>query len=253
MLALRAIRDNTQSPASPECERTNTLLIAICVLVLAVSSISADRRETRYLFFLYPVFIVLAVLAAAQLIAAIRNTKLAAVALTLAVLLCFAISEDFQPGHIRHIDSPEILFRVGMRPALIDHYYPHNDVRSAGQWLTQHVGAQDLVINGIPSLDGYYHRSDLFYMDEQDNRYEAFACARGSVDRWTNTPILDGTSRLQSTVQTGRKIYLIAYPSFARRILDEAQFDEATMRRAWSSIDGGIEIFVFNNGAEGTG
>jgi hypothetical protein len=156
------------------------------------------------------------------------------------------VTEDFQPMHIARIDSSSISFRVGMKPALVDHYYPHNDTRSAAGWLTQHAGPADLVVSGIPSLDSYYDRTDFAFLDEQDERYEAYACAAGTRDRWSNKPLLSSTDQFGSQVQSGRQVFLVMYPSLAQRVMSQAEARRWNYRTAWSSIDGGVRVLVFN-------
>lgn len=226
------------------------LLMVVLLMVLAVGSISGERQETRYLFFLYPALIVLAIAAAARLLGRSRidaaGWDARSAVLCCAVLAGFAASGDFQPRHLANIDSAAFSFRVGMRPGQIDHYYPHNDVRSAGQWLAANLRSGDLVVNGIPSLDQYYDRADFFFLDEQDNRYKAYSCEAGAKDRWTTTPLLYGTQQLASRLANGRTVFLVAYPSITRRIVDEASAQGWTYRTAWTSIDGGVHILVFN-------
>lgn len=223
------------------------LLIVCCVLVFAVGTSSGDRFETRYLFFLYPVVLTLAVVALARLADAMAAPAAAAPALLAALVLAgFMASEDFQPRHIAGIDSQATSFRLGMKPALVDHYYPHNDVRGAAQWLQANVGAEDILVSGIPSLDHYYGRADFSFLDEQDDRYEAYACAAGTVDRWTGKPLLHGTDQLDARVQSGRTLFLVMYPSFARRLLQSAGARSWRYHTAWTSIDGGVNVLVFN-------
>jgi hypothetical protein len=223
------------------------LLTVTLVMLLAVGTASGDRFETRYLFFLYPLLLVLAIAALGTLVRRVfNNAAIAASALCAGALLCFAVTEDFQPMHIARVDSSSISFRVGMKPALIDHYYPHNDTRSAAHWLTQHAGPTDLVVSGIPSLDSYYDRTDFAFLDEQDERYEAYACAAGTRDRWSNKPLLSSTDQFGSQVQSGRRVFLVMYPSLAQRVMSQAEARRWDYRMAWSSIDGGVRVLVFN-------
>jgi hypothetical protein len=235
------VRKQTQGAAA------TPLLVVTFVMLLAVGTASGDRFETRYLFFLYPVVLVLAIAALGALARKVfTNAATATIALCAGALLCFAATEDFQPMHIARVDSSAISFRVGMEPALIDHYYPHNDTRSAGRWLTQHADPTDLVVSGVPSLDSYYDRIDFAFLDEQDDRYEAYACAAGTRDRWSNKPLLSSTDQFAEQVRSGRRVFLVMYPSLAQRVMSQAVARHWDYRTEWSSIDGGVRVLVFN-------
>src|SRR5262249_29982034 len=160
----------------------------LCML-LAASASNPPRHETRYVFFLYP----LAVLIAIDLIARgvswllSRRPMLfrhAPLVTCLVATAAFAASEDFQPYHLRHIDDPAIHFRVGMSPGRASHYYPRGDVRGAARWLQEHARAEDLVVNSYQSLEFYYPQTDFFYMNWEDRRFRGWSCQGGTIQRW---------------------------------------------------------------------
>lgn len=225
------------------------LLVVAVVMILAVGASGTGRQETRYTFFLYPLLVILAIAALARLLGKLSaNARIAAGLLSVITLSCFAASGDFRPHHVAAIDSDAVNFRVGLPAALVSHYYPHNDVRGAAAWLEENVSAEDRVLAGIPSLAQYSDRIDFAFLIDDDPRYEAFACRTGTVDRWTDKPLLYSAKALDDLLLT-RRAYLVTYPSQIPPVLDKARDYGWQAQRMWSSIDGGVNILMLSHAA----
>jgi hypothetical protein len=69
----------------------------------------------------------------------------------------------------------------------------------------------------------YYPRANYSYLDEQDDRYTAYACRLGTVERWTNLPLLYPMAALEPLVQSGRRIFVVLYPDRQDRLIEYAQ------------------------------
>jgi hypothetical protein len=227
---------------------TSALLTALVFLILAVGAISTDRVETRYTFFLYPLAITLALAALASWSETyIGDRQRALLLASLAGLVLFGLSEDFQPRHLAHIDSADITFRIGMPPTLADHYYQRSDTRGTAQWLTAHVHQNDIVINSIPTVDNYYRHISFFFLDVSDPRYETYVCPGGVQDRWTQRPLLYTLDALRPYIATGHRLFLITYPDQAQTVLKEARIRGWSGALAWTSIDTGINVIVLKS------
>jgi hypothetical protein len=225
------------------------VLIVAVVMILAVGASGTGRQETRYTFFLYPVLVLLAIAALAQLLGKLStNARVAAGLLSVITLSCFAASGDFRPRHVAAIDSEAVTYRVMLPPALVSHYYPHNDVRGAAAWLKTNTSAEDRVLTGIPSLAQYSDRIDFAFLIDDDPRYEAFSCQAGTLDRWTHKPLLYSAQALDELLHDHRA-YLVTYPSQTPPILDKARDFGWRAERVWSSIDGGVNILRFDRAA----
>jgi len=219
------------------------LLALVVMLILAVGAIPTDRIETRYTFFLYPLLLlfgVCAILAPATRLAArlpasrLRGTVSWLVP-AIAPLLCFAGTEDFQPRHLRDVDSAAVNFRVGMPAQWADHFYPRNDIGGAAQWLTAHVRPGDLVVTGVPSLDEYYAPIDYFFLDATDNRYEAYVCPDGRTERWTNRPVLYTADALKPLLAAHHRIYLSVFGYAEKGLKSAAAAAGWSFRRVWTA------------------
>ena len=226
---------------------TSVLLIVLIILLLAVGAIPTDRVESRYTLFLYPLAIALSIAALATWSEAwLGDPRKALLATGIASLGLFALSEDFQPRHLAHIDSTAVVFRIGMPPSVGDHYYQRIDTRGAAHWLTANVHDGDLVINSIPNVDQYYHQTDFFFLDAGDPRYETYVCRDGTEDRWTGRPLLYTMDALGAKRAPGHRQFLIIYADQTPAILSEAKTHGWPARRAWTSVDGGIDVLVLD-------
>jgi hypothetical protein len=221
-----------------------TALMSLLVLmVLAVAATHTERVETRYTFFLYPLLVILAVSGSLALTAWILRRAPIAVGAAIP-LVCFGATEDFQPVHLAHVDRAEINFRVGMSATRAAHYYPRNDVGGAADWLATHVRSSDVVIVGIPNLDPYFGRIDYFYIDGEDQRYDAYACRDGRRERWTNHPLLHSEENLMPILASGHRVLAMVYPDTERRLRAAARSHGWSVSSAWRTIYDETEVLL---------
>jgi hypothetical protein len=234
----RSVIDPAKTPAS-----VGSLLALLFLLVLVVGAIPTNRIETRYTFFLYPMLIVIAVSAILEIALHCDVRRRASKLLLAGVpLLCFALTEDFQIKQVAHIDSAATNFRLGMSPARADHYYPRNDMRGVAEWLSAHVQSGDVVVSGIPNLDEYYGGFEYFYLDEEDNRYDAYVCRDGRTERWTNHPVLYTVNALTSVVDSGHRLYGSLYGDVEERLRRDAQARGWSVTRVYTAADGKTDV-----------
>jgi hypothetical protein len=224
------------------------LLFLLVTLLLAASASPTPRQETRYVFFLYPIAIVLALTTVSKASQALLGAGGRAIAAT--ALLClggFALSEDFRPAHLRDIDSESVNFRVGMRPGEAEQYPARSDIRSAASWLAAHVQpGRDEVINAFPGVEFYYPHTDFFFMDANDSRFEGWSCRAGTVERWGNRPLIHSVKMLDSALPPGRRVWLVIETSRRDPLLRQlASADPAVQQQlAWVSRKPNISIVM---------
>jgi hypothetical protein len=226
------------------------LLTLILVMLLIIGAAPTVRIETRYTFFLYPVFVILAVAASMIAMQRLKGLRRASLVGSAAIpLLCFGATEDFQPKDLIAVDSAEVNFRVGMSTSRAAHYYLHNDMRSVGEWLAAQVRPGDVVITGIPNLDQYYTGFDYFFLDEQDNRYDAYVCPDHRTERWTNHPLLTTEAALQPIVAAGHRVLAVLYPDAEERLRGAARMANWSVTRAWTTRYGDTDILLIDQPA----
>jgi hypothetical protein len=211
---IRAAKNNKTS----NYERV--VCVTFLVLLLAASASHPPRQETRYVFFLYPVALILALTTLARVADSLIRRPAIAVAATSAFALGgFALSEDFDPHHLLYIDTPAETFRVGLAPRQQSHLVVREDYRFIAHWLQQHRSDAALLINGVHGLDHYYPGFNYFYVDVHDPNFPDWTCGRGTVERWGNYPLLYSVNALVATVTAKRSAYLVAFAYNREQIL----------------------------------
>jgi hypothetical protein len=203
-----------QARSTEPLNTERALLVVFLVLLLAASASHPPRQETRYVFFLYPLGLLIALTTlarAARRLVKPRNASLAAAVLSLSG---FALAEDFQPHHLLKIDRPSELFRSGMNLDMQAHLEIRNDYREMAHWLSHRVAPDaDVVVNGVHGLDYYYPAINNFFVDQRDPDFKSWSCRGGSVERWGNYPLLYSVKSLKARIAASRHTYLIFYPN----------------------------------------
>ena len=245
LLVVAAGRAIFAGAATTPTERA--LLVVALVMVLFVGAASAPRLETRYSFFLYPLLLLLALAMLLHVVGFLSRKSLVAPLLgVVAAATWFALTEDFQPRHLVNIDSPEINFRQGMKPRVRSHYYGRGDIRATAQWLSAHAKQPgDLVISGpgIASLDFYFPEIDFVYIHPSDGRLRAWSCKRGTVERWSNLPMVFRPAELETLIQASPRTYLVIDSRRVEAFLPELQ--HLAPVTAWVNERGNHTILVF--------
>jgi uncharacterized membrane protein SirB2 len=188
------------------------LLVVFLVLLFAAGASQTPRQETRYVFFLYPVALIIALSAIAYLAERLASHRAVATGMTAALAVGgFALSEDFQPRHLTSIDSAPTTFRVGLSQGVQSHLVIREDYRSISRWLQEHRTEQDVVIDGVHGLDHYYPGINYFYVDEYSPNFPDWSCRQGTVDRWTNYPLLYSTDTVTTSIAAHARAFLVVF------------------------------------------
>jgi hypothetical protein len=250
LVAAACVRAIARPQTTPPAERVLVALL-ICI-IMAASASHPPRHETRYVFFLYPLAIIIALAMVAHgTRALIGASRYAALATVLFGLAGFALTEDFQPAHLWNIDSAAVNFRVGMNEWQISHYHPRSDVRAAAQWLNGNVvPGRDLIVSSFPGLDFYYAREDFFFMEPNDPRFEGWACRAGSLERWGNRPLISSLAALASQVSADhRTVWLVIEPRRAADLVTRlAEIAPAVfMQTAWTAPGRDIAVVALRS------
>jgi hypothetical protein len=226
---LRVTRGSARDPLSNE-----RALLAFFLCVLAVASIiEPPRLETRYVFFLYPLALTLALGSLWTFFQSSRTVPRLAPTLTAVVaLIAFVPTEDFDLDHLLNMDRPSTMVRAGMDPDLESHFTVREDTPALADWLREHVVDEtDVVITGYHSLDFYYAEPMFFYVDYREPDFSAWSCRGGAIERWGNQPLLYTSDAVEAAIPEGGRAFLVVYGYQRDRLLAEIAL-EATV--AWS-------------------
>jgi len=188
------------------------LLILLLVLLLAASASPAPRQETRYVFNLYPLMLIVAVAAIARIVeTAVAQPAALAGVTTALVVSGFVLSEDFSLHHLRYIDSDVETFRLNMKPGVQSHLVIRDNYRALAQWLRTNVPTDAVVINGVHGLDHYYSAFSYFFVDESSPNFTDWSCRKGTIERWNNYRLLYSESGLAAAIRAAPAAYLVDF------------------------------------------
>ncbi len=215
---LRLLRHNEPGISA---ERAVAALF-LCLLLAACAS-DTPRHETRYVFFLYPAAVLLALTSIARLTETLtRSGRVAATLTALLGFVLFMLSEDFQPRHLIAIDSPATIFRVNLTPAQQAHLVARDNSPALAQWLRQHAESNGaVVVSAYQSLDYYYPKMDFFYVERSDYNFESYACRYGTIDRWSNRPLLQSPEALAALISASSTTYLVTYAPRVEPLIEQ--------------------------------
>jgi hypothetical protein len=214
----------TLAANEPGTSSRRALLILLLVMLLATCASDSPRHETRYLFYLYPTALILAFAAVGQLLGTRVRGPATPVAVAGACLALFMLSEDFQLRHLLYVDQPAVLYRRTLNAAQQSHLVVRDDVRTVVRWLQLRGGAhQPLVVSAVQGLDYYDPQIRYFYVDRDDFNFESYACRYGTIDRWSNLPLVQSAAQLAALVEPQRPTYLITYSTRLAPMLSQLQ------------------------------
>jgi hypothetical protein len=247
LLAAAAI--HAISKPGAKLDDLSVLLLLIACLLAGASVSHPPRFETRYVFFLYPA----ALLVATATVFAFSSGwgKGATWAAVILLLGGFALSGDLQPRRLLAIDSADSNFGDFAKRGERSNILGRSDVRGAARWLADNRGPQDtLIVNGFPGVDFYFDGFDFAYIDQDNQRYEAYACNRGTVERWGNLPLLSSIEDLNAKVAASRRTLMtIDAPALEAM---RGRLTGAAPRVRWVSRDGYVKIIEIVRPADPT-
>lgn len=236
-----AVVNDLRSP-SPNSRTLSVLLLVVFAMLCAVGISNPPRQETRYVFFLYPAVIVVAVATWLIVVPRLRaGVAIPAIAGPVVILLGFVLLEDFRPRHVLAVDSAAASMRIGFRGRADDHLIARTDPRSAAEWAVAHADQpDDLLVNGYPAASFYSKRFQFAYTDVRHQRYRAFACARGTIERWSNLPLLSSVDGLAYQVRLHDRTFFVADDKQAAMLL--AEMPDFSPVVVWRSADAGVSV-----------
>jgi hypothetical protein len=220
LLGVAAVQTLRQD--EPNASANRALLILLVLLLLATCASDPPRHETRYLFYLYPIALVLAFTALGNFVRVLVSGAAAPLAIACACLGVFALSEDFQPSHLIRIAQPAELFRRDLSTGQQAHLVVRDDLRAIVHWLNGQEDARYAsVVSAVQGLDYYDPQVQYFYVDRTDFNFESYSCRYGTIDRWSNLPLLQSAEQLRSLVDSQRQTYLVTYSARLAPLLSQ--------------------------------
>ncbi|HVW69514.1 MAG TPA: glycosyltransferase family 39 protein [Steroidobacteraceae bacterium] len=233
LLVVAFVRITRAGGGAPSAERVAFALFLSMLVLTALTE--PPRVETRYTFFLYPLGIILALGTLWQLVPALMRGRRGAPVLAAGIALFgFAATEDYNHRFLFDVERAASVTQAGADPNMASHLVIRPDAPAMASWLREHVTrGRDVVISGYQSLDFYYPGVDYFFVDWREESFYDWACRHGTLERWTNRPLLYTEAALESTLRPHPRGFLVVYTDQEQRLLqDLARY---APRVVWSS------------------
>ena len=188
------------------------------ILIIALGIRPPYKIETRYTFFIYPIFLCVAFLSATRLQTIIAQrfkvTKTAAHAGTATLcLLLFIVTEDFNPAHIFNISSDTSTFRLGQYGRFEKHWYPRWDFQTPADFVNRRKSPLDRVIvsHKVNTAGAYLDNEFAVFWPRSDAAFPAISREQGRLDIWSNQRLLSTLEDLDRYGADAHKIWIVLY------------------------------------------
>ena len=116
-------------------------------------------------------------------------------------------------------------------------------MRGAAAWLALNTAhAAWPRINGFPTADYYFPRFDFAYIDRDSSRFRAYACRRGTEERWGGLPLIYSLPELVAKAAAAGGAFLVAASRDGEPLINLPA--GWTRRIVWRSLDSELEILA---------
>jgi hypothetical protein len=199
------------------------------VIVMAVAFAfgvhTSDYSSTRYSFFIYPFILALILLSVVEAAAALARTlrKDARFGRGIGAVGClalFAVSPDFNLRQIIGVGTADVRFRLGEFERYERIWYERWDYESPAAFLNERPGFRDgdkaIVVKQQP-VSFYLDVAHAVYYSRTSNLYWDHSRAEGTIDLWSNQPLLSTPTDLQKYTGCARTVWLVRAASPERQ------------------------------------
>lgn len=184
----------------------DTFPITILVLSLALMSIFKTLyKETRYSFFFFPLFLVVA-MGEMRVIRLYLSEKVwsvfgkrAGAFLLLVPLMVFLSTEDFHLHHVMDVSAPDLNFRTGNYRQYAFHWYPRFDFKTPAQFVEERYMEGDVIVLEQVAMSQYLRKPFLNYVAEVE-RFNGIARKGGKEEVWSGRPLISNFRQLAAKV-----------------------------------------------------
>lgn len=179
-----------------------------CVTLVSIAG--AFFKTTRYIYFLYPVLVLLA---ACGIAALTRRLPFATAAAFTALAAVVFIAEDFNLKHIFNIDDPKYMYRTVYSEGQGSQLLPRRDLKAPILYVNERMDrSNELVITDVTIADYYLEKQlDYMYLSKELKKFWERAVNHGTVDRWSTAPLLYEQKTLEKTIrEAGQPVWFIA-------------------------------------------
>ena len=184
------------------------ILLAILILIVSiVASLKMPYNDTRYTFFIYPLFMLVFLLSVNKISEILSKSKKYHYAIYFFVLAFFVIfSSDYSINHLVNIDTKEIHFRTIYNHERATIYFFRNDYVTPAEVINKNMNDSDIVVTTQAPIEYYLKRLDYYYRNYKDGEFTGRSRLGGKREVWTGAKLIykenDLLNLLDSTKST---------------------------------------------------
>ncbi|MBI9070036.1 MAG: glycosyltransferase family 39 protein [Melioribacteraceae bacterium] len=194
-------------------------------LIFAVTFIKTLAFDTRYAFFLFPLWMVLTISILYLVCENLFNKNIRKIVFPIVILIYLMLSEDFNFDHILNVSSSENNFRNNVTREQSIHYYSRFDINGAATIINKNAKDEDLIILQEKSASFYLEKDAVVLADYRSPLFKDYSIAEGKKERWTNLPMIYKTSDFVELLDNSEKtIWLVVNTFWKNAQLNEIDF-----------------------------
>ena len=176
------------------------ILIVALYLVIILPEFKTLWSTTRYIFFFFPIFILIMYSEINALIEkmndkyhSVSKTRLIHLFVFLPFIL-FIYTEDFNIYHVFNVSSVKTNFRMGEYEKLSDHWYPRVDLENPGKYVNSMYIDGDIVVLDDVIMSRYIKVPYVNYVNIEDHiRFPYHSRNEGRTEKWSGRALLFNT------------------------------------------------------------
>lgn len=226
-------------------------LLVITIFSSILTTYLVSGKETRYIFYLYPIILLLVSISICQISIIVFRSPIKNNILTIILTFIFMlISEDYNFKHITNIDTPEYNFRMNYDEMLERHYYRRYDVRTPAEYVNLNAKKDDLILVNEMILEYYLKRLDYIFIDYRSGRFPILSTTKGKKERWTNANLIyTKEALLNFLLHNDKRVWFVVHKlSYIQKPLMEINFyNNFNKYLVYSSIDEMVEVYKIPN------
>ena len=201
--------------------------------------------ETRYTFFIIPIFLIIILYSVYFLLTKIFNQNVfAEYAFGFLVFVTFIFSRDFDFYHLTNIDNADVNYRMIYDNNFKKHLYRRWDIKTPTDFVKSNLDKNDLIMINENSMEYYLPRVDYFNFDYKHHAFVALSVENGKKERWSNAKLIYKNDDLINFIENRQTT--IWYLVFPEGWLYEIDFYEKYRQYlVYQGVDGLIKVFKF--------
>jgi hypothetical protein len=172
-------------------------VIPIVIILLIIGFKQPLYVRTRYVYFLYPMALCVALLSANQIKENIRyRFRLnQGISTAVAIVLCFVLfflSEDFNTYYLKNTSSDTVSYRTGRFEKYMSHWYPRIDFQLPAEFINSTASDSSRIILAfnVNTAAAYLKRDFAIYWPIDYNTFPSISRKGGTRDLWSGCRLL---------------------------------------------------------------